>query len=196
MADPTQLNLGTSDFLDWDNYDSGSAATKLPQAKDETGSSIVYYAQLPTEEGMEFGYTQNGDQKVTLDPVTITAPIATGFQLRFQQASQKRFTDRKTGKTLNASQVGNLLRAAGVASVFKPQTDGEYQQALKAAAGKIVPVVIDWECYDKTTKQTVVAGYDNFEGPSGGKNPVVTTQDGRKLVARARIKAFVQQTAQ
>lgn len=191
MSDTTQTTLQVPN-IDWDNYDTGSKLTAPPQAKGSDGKYIVYYAQLPEQFTDEaFGSTQQGFLKVDLTPLVLVngGPGIDGYTMKYNQsASAKPY--EKNGKTLAASQLGNFLRASGTDG-FKPQDIEGYKQAVRAAAGKTIPVILEWDCYDKQTASEVAKKYDDFAGPTGSKSPVITTPDGRTLVARARVKGFV-----
>lgn len=196
MSDATQTNLSTPE-IDWDNYDTGGKMQAPPQAKDQSGKYITYFAKLPDTIPEEaFGNTQQGYLKVNLPPLFLvnSGPGVDGYEIRYQSLSAKKYTvtDRSTGaeKTLNASQLGNFLIAAETASMRPTDVDG-YKAAVKAAGGHTVPVTLEWECYDKQTKSQVRNKYDEFEGAVGSKAPVITTADGRTLVARAKIKNFL-----
>lgn len=190
MSDATQTGLQVPE-IDWSNYDTGGKLTAPPQAKSADGKYIVYYAQLPAAFPDEaFGSTQQGYLKVNLDPLTLinAGPGIDGYQIRFQSASAKKYTSRD-GKEINASQLGNFLVASKVG--LQPTDLDGYKAAVRASAGGMVPITIEWEVYDKATTSQVRNKYDEFEGPIGQKVPVITTADNRTLVARAKVKNFV-----
>lgn len=197
MSDAIQDNLAVPD-IDWDHYDTGGKRTAPPQATGPDGKYLTYYVQVqpnfPPEgdpnEKQTFDKTQQGFLKVTLDPLTfVNSGAADGAQIRFQSLSAKQYTERKTGKPIDASQLGNYL----IAAKTRPQanTVEAVKSAVRQTAGAIVPVFIEWEVYDKQTRQTVKAKYADFEGELGSKVPIVKTDDGRVLVARAKVKSFL-----
>jgi hypothetical protein len=194
MADAVQTDLALPD-IDWDHYDTGGKMTAPPQAKDAAGQYIQYYVQAPQSFPEEsFGNTQQGFLKVKLDTLVFQNNGAgiDGRQIRFQTISAKQYQDRQ-GKPINASQLGNYLTAAGQKPIANTVED--VKQAVRQTANALVPVTIEWEVYDNQTKQTVKAKYDDFDGPTGEKSPVVKTADNRVLVARAKVKNFVTRRA-
>lgn len=190
MSDPVQTDLAVPD-IDWNNYSSGGTFKVPPQAKDASGNVIQYFVQAPPSfKEEDFGRTQAGFLKVKLDPLTFVnnGDGVDGYQIRFQTISAKQYSNRD-GKAINASQLGNYLMAAQTG--LQPKTVDEYKSAINATAAKLLPVTIEWEVYDKTTQQTVRSKYDDFDGLPGSKSPVIKTDDGRTLVARAKVKNFV-----
>lgn len=193
-SDSVQLDLPT---VDWDNLDSaavgGGSFPPPPQATDAEGKAIVYFGQVESDFPEDaFGQSQAGALKAKIDTITLVnnGPGIDGQKLRFTSISSKLYQDRKTGEPRNSSQMIRYFQSAGV-TYLKPQTEAEYKAAVRATKGKLVAFTVDWECYDKQTKTSVVKGYDSFAGPAGAKDPVVQLPDGRKLIARAQVRNFV-----
>ena len=190
MSDAIQTDLELPD-IDWEHYDTGGKVKAPPQVKGTDGKYKVFYVQAPADFPEEaFTKTQQGFFKVNLDPlVLVNNGEGDGYTIRFESLSAKQYTDRKTGNPINASQLGNYLMAAKVPPPIR-DVDA-YKAAIRATAGQAVPALLEWEVYDKQTQQTLRNKYDEFDGPAGAKSPVITTPDGRTLVARARVKSFI-----
>ena len=144
--------------IDWDAYNPGSKFQVPPPAKGVDGKYVVYHAQLPTTIAAEAD--DDGYRRYLLDPITLVknGQGIDGYTIRFTRASVKAFTG-KDGKAVNASQAGNVLKAAQVAA--KPQKTAEYDAAFNLIKGKIVPVTVDWYAKNKDTGEQV-RGYENF----------------------------------
>lgn len=171
-----QTDLKEPDQMNWDEYHVGGKFRRPPVPVGPDGKLLTFYVQIP--QNIEEGQTQEGYKNFLLDPlVLVRSGEADGTEIRFTRVSVKKFTNRRTGKVVDASMVGNLLRAAGL--TLKPQTNPEYSQAVNATRGLVIPINLDWYARDKTT-QTVVRGYKNFpddpERP-GQKKAILTTGD-------------------
>jgi len=157
MADVSQLGLDSPDPIDYDQYDEGggSAAT-LPPTLDEEGNNIIF--TLEVGEKIAFSRAQSsGKLMATIDTMKVVEPEG-GGEVRFTRASSKQF-ERK-GKPINASQMGNFLRSAGIELPRNP-TNQDLADACEAAKGALVRAVCDWRAYDKETR-TTYEGYTNF----------------------------------
>lgn len=202
MANTAGMGLTEPRQIDWDNYNPGSRYVPPPPAKDAGGKTIVYSGQLPKdviEEQDDEGY-----RRYLLDPITLVKNGGTvdGTTIRFTRVSVKPF--EKNGKPVNASSAGNVLRSAGVPA--KPQKTAEYDNAMKAARGRIVQFAIDWEARNKDTGEKV-SGYDNFPDDTdrpGQKKSILRAGDAYKtkegataivqsevLFANPRVRYFV-----
>lgn len=165
----TNSQLREPDQIDWDNYNPGSKYQAPPPVIGPDGKPIQYYVQIkpkfdgtlaPTGlmEGKDFGVTDDGDRSYQVGPLTVVkSGSADGYKINFAYVSTKQF--EKDGKKLNASTVGNYLKSAGINS--KPQKNAEYDKAVLASAGRVVPVTIDWEARNKDTGEKV-SGYLAF----------------------------------
>lgn len=153
-----QTTLREPDQMNWDEYHTGGKFRRPPTPVGVDGKLLTFYAQVPQSIGIEV--SKEGFKTFLLDPLTLVrSGEADGYEIRFTRASVKKFTNRRTGKTVDASMVGNLLRAAGVTA--RPQTNPEYDQAVSMIKGTVIPINLDWFARDKTTGE-VVRGYKNF----------------------------------
>lgn len=191
------LNLNEPENVNWEQYNPQSSFQAPPPALGPDGKPIVYYGQAPKE--FTFGATKENAQgegggllEALIDPITIVkSGSADGYQIRFTRASVRKFT--KNGKTVEASQLGNYLKAAG--SVAKPQKNAEYVAAVKQTAGKVFPFTLDWSAYNKDTGERV-DGYLNFpEDPQrpGQRKAILkqgdtyTDRDGQTQVVKSEV---------
>lgn len=151
----TQTNLKEPAKINWDDYHTGSKYQPPPPALGPDGKPIQYFAQVKTkfEESKDFGVTDNGDRSYNLGPLTMVknGGSVDGYQIKFAYVSTKQF--EKNGQPINANSVGNFLRSAGIQS--KPQSNAEYDQAVRATAGRVVPITLDWEARNKDTGEEV-----------------------------------------
>lgn len=202
-----QTALNTPEPMDWTNYHIGGKFRRPPNPFGPDGKYLTYYATVPQDIKVEV--TKAGDRCYLFDPLALvrSGPEADGYQLRFSRASVKKFVNRRTREPMEASMVGNYLRAAGVK--LKPQTIPEYDAAVNATRGHIIPLNIDWVGKDKETGIRV-RGYKNFpddpERP-GQKKAILSKGDafidedgaaqtftGEVLFANAELKYFVDPT--
>jgi hypothetical protein len=197
MSDAVQLDLDAQFGIDWDHYDTGSKLTPPPQATDGAGAPITYFGQVAPEvaslpDEQLFSKTLEGNLKVTIPSITLinNGNGVDGITLKFVRMSGKRYTNKKTGLPTNASQLGNYIRSAQLASL-KPNSEETFKAAVRASAGRMVAFQLDWSVYDKQAKKEVLKGYGNFAGPMGQKDPFVVTPDNRKLIARAEVARFI-----
>lgn len=171
----SQLGLKEPDQIDWDNYNPGSSYQPPPPAKDANGNVIQYFGQAPTT----FSFEATDDQllQAVVDPIKIVKSNngADGYTVRFTRINVRPF--QKDGKPINATSLGNYLKANGITA--KPQRNVEYEAAVKQTAGRVFPLTLDWYGKDKITGE-VVRGYDNFpEDPDrpGQKKAILKTGD-------------------
>lgn len=156
----TTTTLREPDQIDWDNYNPGSKYQAPPPALGPDNKPIQYFVQLKGkyEEAKDFGTTDEGLRSYQIGPLTVVkSGSADGYKINYAYVSTKQF--EKDGKKLNASTVGNLLKSAGINN--KPQKNAEYDQAVRATAGRVVPVTLDWEARNKDTGEKV-SGYLAF----------------------------------
>jgi len=181
--------LAEPEQVDWDHYQDPGAYVPPPQAKDANGRFVRFLAQAP--QTFEFGATKEGYLMVSFD-LQITGTVKqdqqVSYTLRFCRASVKKFTNRKTGESLEQSMLGNFLRA--VDKRLRPRSNSEYIQAVESVGGRALGVTIDWEAYDAESSTQVAQHYDDFPGENGQKEPYIVTEDGRKIAARAVVKQF------
>jgi hypothetical protein len=152
--------------VDWDNFNPQAAKSKWnapPTPVGPDNKPLTYYVQLPSDMSKpeRVRTTQKGDRSFALGPLTFVKSgnsAVDGQTIRFYDASVKLFVN-KDGGTSNVNAIGKVLRAAGITA--KPQTDEQYQQAVKGLAGRVIPVYIDWEARDRETGYTL-RGYSNF----------------------------------
>lgn len=190
MTDLAGLNLKEPEQIDWDNYNPGSKYVAPPPAKGADGKYLTYFGQIPQTVGETdtLGVTKDeGYRTFLIDPIKIVkSGTADGYQLRFSRVSTKPFAG-KDGKPINANGVGNFLRAASI--LAKPQKNSEYEAAVKATRGRVVPLTVEWFARNKDTGEQV-RGYDNFpEDPDrpGQKKSILKAGD----VVLVRDKAGV-----
>ena len=151
MSDMSGTKLVEPNQVDWDKV-GGSNYTPPPPAQDPTGKNIVYFGQLPTtitEETDDDGYRQYG-----LDPIKLVknGNGVDGYIIRFARVGLKPWKNGNNGTAI-------LIKGAGVNA--RPQTTAEYDSAMKAVRGKVVPFTIDWEARNKETGETI-RGFENF----------------------------------
>lgn len=161
MADTAGLNLNQPPKIDWDNYNPGSKYTPPPVPVGPDGKKIVFSGQVggikPTED-------QENNRQYILDPIKLVkmGSGVDGYEIRFTFVGTQPFFKTLpdgTKKPLNASPVGNVLRAGGVTA--KPQTVPEYDAAMNLVKGRVIQFTADWEARNKETGETV-RGYENF----------------------------------
>ncbi len=205
--DVAQMNLNEPD-VNHDEYVSGSGFQAPPPVKRADGSIITYWGKVTDE--LEFtGTNRDNDSEgnsyllANFGPVFIERADgglpdgAEGYEIRYASASAKPFTRKKgpnKGQPMNASMLGNYLRAHGIKLSGVPQ-NADYIRAAEGTAGRVFPFTLEWETYDGETRETLLKGYDNYPlNGDSSRNPTITTKDGRNLTARARIRGFIDQT--
>lgn len=176
MADLTGLDLQEPERLEGDYTEAGAIPNPPPAGR--------YLCQVP--ETFEFGTSKAKALKVQIDPLVIADGEHKGYRIRFTSASFKRF---KRGNGM-ASQVEDYLRANGIATI--PQSNAEAAQLIESTAGRVIPVDLDWEAYDKESQETVAKSYDEFPSDgNGGRLPYVENANGKRLRANARVRRFI-----
>lgn len=157
MADTSGINLREPEQMNWENYNPSSKFQAPPQAKGVDGKAIVYYGKVPTNITLEV--TDEGFRQFLLDPIELTknGQGTDGYQIRFFRVNTKKF--ERNGKTVDASSVGNFLRACGV--VAKPQKNAEYEASVNSTKGKVFGFTLDWSAYNKDNGEKI-DGYDSF----------------------------------
>lgn len=90
---------------------------------------------------VELGRTNSGHLQAVIDAV-IVAPgtPADGFETRFNRVNTKNWPN----KPINGA--AEYLRSIGAKTT--PQTDAEYEAALKASVNSQFRGILDWEAYD------------------------------------------------
>jgi len=146
--------------IDWNNHHAGSSYQRPPEAQ-ENGQDIVYKAVLPKDlaSPARLKVTNEGLRAFEFGPVQLQLGAGRVAEIKYFTQSVKKFTNRTTGKVLEVNGVSKLLRAAGFAG--KPNTNAEYEAAVKAIAGRPISLIIDWRAYNKDTSEEV-RGYANF----------------------------------
>lgn len=154
-------NLREPDKMDWENHNPQSAWAPPPPAKDASGQAIVYTAKLAKDIGKaeKLGVTDEGYRNFEFGPLELQVPGGKTQVIRFFTQSVRKFKKKGTDEELNVSGVSKILRNAGFAG--KPQTNAEYEAAVRSVAGRNIKVSIDWRAKDKDTGEEIV-GYDNF----------------------------------
>lgn len=151
------LELNEPEQMDWENYNPGSKYAPPPPALGVDGKPITYYGTLPPATAE---VTDDKFRTYLFDTIKLVkSGGADGYEIRFTRASVKRFNNRKTGKPINASAAGNVLRSVGITA--KPQRTAEYDAAMKLVTGKTAAFTIDWQAYNKDTGEKV-NGYERF----------------------------------
>mgnify|MGYP001589396134 CR=1 FL=1 len=150
MSDMSGTKLNEPNQVDWDKV-GGSSYTPPPPAQDASGKNIVYFGQLPTtivEETDDDNYRQYG-----LDPIKLVknGNGVDGYTIRFTRKGLKPFSNGGNG-------VASLIKGAGITT--KPQTTADYDKAMVAARGRVVPFTIDWEAKNKQRAREVKARRD------------------------------------
>lgn len=158
-TDIAGTSLAEPEQIDWDNYNPGSKFTPPPPALGVDGKALVYYGTLPTTVKAEVDEKSNM-RTYLLDPIKLVrSGSADGYEIRFTRVGLKQFTNKKTGKPINASMAGNLLRSVGITA--KPQRTAEYDAAMNLTKGKVASFTIDWQARNKDTGEAIY-GYENF----------------------------------
>ncbi len=146
--------------IDWDNHNPQSSWTPPPPAKGADGQYIVYTAKLPRDLGRaeKMGVTDEGYRSFEFGPIQLVLPGGKTAEIRFLTQSVRKYK-KKDGTELEVSGVSKILRGAGFAG--KPQTNTEYEAAVRSIAGRNIQVTIEWKARNKDTGEEV-KGYDSF----------------------------------
>jgi hypothetical protein len=153
-------NLREPDKIDWENHNPQSSWTPPPPAKDAAGQYIVYTAKLPKDLGRteKMGVTDEGYRSFEFGPLVVALPGGKATDIRYFGQSVRKY-QKKDGTPLEVSGVSKVLRAAGFAG--KPQTNAEYEAAVRSIAGRNIQITIEWRAKNKDTNEEV-KGYDLF----------------------------------
>lgn len=155
--DISQTGLREPEITDWDNAFKGSSYTPPPPAFNADGTRKVYYGVV---KGATKQAPDEGFLNYLLDPIVVTKSGSyDGYELRFTRASVRPFERNGVVMKGNPNKLGSYLRAAGLSA--KPQTNADYEAAVKAAVGRPFAFVGDWEAYNKDTGESI-KGYLNF----------------------------------
>lgn len=198
MADISGLTLNAPEPIDFDNYQEGGEYTPPPvegQYFVQSPSNVVVKAsgEKADRDAITISSTKEGQLKATLNPLTITDANAAGvgYQILYTGISAKKSKNR------NSSQVGDYLRANGIASV-SDQTPQGLANLIEMTAGRIFPVTTRWEAYCKDCDYTV-EGQDKFPKAAeddstnvGGRSYKVPCAHCKKdLYARLKVNRYV-----
>lgn len=164
----------------WDAYD------RPPKPPVPSGR---YLCKAPDKVAYE---DHEGMLRILIDPVEIVdAPDNTDNQLRFERCSSK---PRTMGRLAGSSRLTDYLKACGVPAVRSTDIQ-EWIAAIEQTFGATFEAFVDWDCYDRETKENLADSYKDFgddpENP-GQKLPyVVEPTSGRKVPARAKIRYYI-----
>ncbi len=197
------LNAREPEQMDWDKYNPGSNYKAPPPVQGPDGKAIRYFGEVAGDISVETD--DNGFLRWLLDPIKIvrSGNGADGYLLRFTRISTKKF--EKNGKKVEASSVGNYLKACQIQQ--KPQKNADYHAAVMSTAKgkKIFPFTIEWEARNKETGEEV-KGYTKFpldpERPGQRKSILKrgdmltdgTQVQSEVLFANARLRYFIDPT--
>ena len=124
---------------------------------------------------------------VQIDP-TIVGPTNEGFQIRYTRVSATPFKR----DNVTVSQLGDYLRANGIAGVIK--TEQDLADAVEATASRVYEVDIDWKAYsNKDGIEFKVEGMENFPKNADGTyqswvtHPRAKDEEGNPLRVRANL---------
>jgi hypothetical protein len=169
-----QTNLREPDQMNWDNYSPATAGKfqRPPDVIGADGKPIQYFLQVKSKfEDNDFSATDEGYRSYQVGPLKVvkSGNGADGYEVRFAYVNVKK--RERNGKPIDASSAGDFIKAAGLTA--KPQKNAEYDQAVKLAAGRVVPAVLDWEARNKDTGETI-RGFQAFPiNPETGKREAI-----------------------
>jgi hypothetical protein len=141
------MSMKELDPIDFDNYDDGGPKDYAPPAEGK------YFAQAPIITDESFSKTQEGYGKVEISPIKILDPAANGYEVKFTRLSFKKYAKREGSPAID------FLRACGI--VARPKTNDELKQLLKSASGRKFQFGLQWEAYNKDSKESI-KGQANF----------------------------------
>ena len=162
MSDTAQLNLTEPTQTNWDAKVEGSKYSAPPPAKDAAGKYITYFAQLPQSIGNPdtFEVTADNYRRFQLGPLTLVKSGShDGYVIKYYSTTLRPMVDRKTGKPRDINSTALMLKAANVAA--RPQKTADYENTIKLARGKIIPITIEWMAKNRDTGEEV-DGFDLF----------------------------------
>lgn len=154
--DISQINLKEPAPVDWENYGKVGTYQTPPETRDAKGDFVIFYGTgTPVQDESNEGWLQ-----YLIDPLTIKNGPSDGYIVRFSRVNTRPYQDGKGNpKKGNPNSLADYLRATGISA--KPQTNSEYQAAVRLVGNKSFPFVADWEAYNKDTQEKV-RGFFNF----------------------------------
>lgn len=165
--DTSGLALREPDKVDWDHLHTGSQYQAPPAVTGPDGKPITYSGKVMN---VIPGVTKEGYREYLVDPIV----LPDGYVIKFTRINVKKFISRKTGEPLEASSVINFLKAAGIQA--KPQTNADYDAAVKAVVGRPVNFTIDLFASNKDTGEKI-RGFKAFPiDPATGQRQVILRQ--------------------
>lgn len=190
MADVAQVSLIEPEQIDFDKYQDGGGGNYTPPAEGKyVGKAPVIKddGTLNLSDTNDFTVTQEGYLSVRLDPIELLDSSAKGYKVRFTKLSAKKYKNRE------GSQMLDFLRSCGIAA--RPKSNAELRAALKMASGRTFTFGLQWEAYNKDTKERT-RGWDNF--PPNPQNPaeklpylVDEFDPTKKWYANGQVRYFV-----
>ena len=168
-----QTNLREPDPMNWDEYAGGGSSYQAPPpALGPDGKSIQYFVKVKPkfDEAKDFTATQEGFRSYQLGPLEVVkSGSADGYKINFKWVNVKK--RERNGKVIDSSSAGDFIRSAGITT--KAQKNAEYDQAVRTTAGRVVPVVLDWEARNKDTEEKI-SGYLAFPlDPATGQRKAI-----------------------
>lgn len=157
MNDIAQQNLTEPAQVDWDGYGK-SGYVAPPPALDQAGKPIVYEGKaVNVTEDEPDTIDGNAYLNYKLDPIVITSPEASGYEIRFTRASTRPYMTGPIGakvpKKGNPNRLADYLRSSGATA--KPQLNSEYRATVNLVKAKPFKFTIDWEAYNKETGESI-----------------------------------------
>lgn len=163
--DTAQQNLSEPLQLDWDSAFKSGSYEPPPPAQGPDGKYITYYAKVVEikPSNPEIGSDGKAYLNYQIDMKLVNSGSFDGRELR-TWASTKTFARKDADGNLvpmkgNPNALAKFLRSAGLTA--RPQSNSEYQAAIKLVNGKALPITLDWEAKNRDTGE-VVRGFNNF----------------------------------
>lgn len=174
--DISQLNLDTPDQIDWDQYQGVGTGTGKPIPAAGTYTVV-------TPDNIEYD-AKDGKLIAKLDPLKVIGPTNAGYEVRFTRISTKKYSNR------NASPAGDYFKAHGLQT--RPASQQDYLDAFQSTLGRPFQVDLDWEAYDKETRETIAKSMADFpdDGQGGKQRFIVNPATGNKVWANVRVKRY------
>ena len=154
-----QTNLREPEHVNHDNLAVGGKYTP-PPCPVVNGKPRVFKGTLPTKYAdSTFGATDEGYRQYVIDPIVLVGNgnDADGQSVRFVRFSTKKFM--RNDQPIEMNGAIRFLRAASI--LAKPQTNAEYDAAVRQTAGRTVAFTADWSAYNKDTGEAI-DGWINF----------------------------------
>lgn len=148
---------------------------------------------LRAPEAFEFGETDAGNLRATIDPIIVDGP-SEGFKVRFVRVSNKTF---KRGAGL-VSWMGDYLRACGIKGNL-PSDPQEQADLIEGTANTVYTADLDWKLYD-SARGIDLKGQDKFPKDDNGEPIPFIEVDGvddtgnpikQRLWANLQVTRFV-----